>query len=221
MNFIAERMMRKKLNKEDKKFIAPHFPGGIIKPSDLRKIADICEKFPESKIKLSGEIIIGGIEDEKENEKLRNMLGFPTFSIAGFSIRPVKICGGGFICNNNLRDSLSLGLKLDELFHGRTLPFKLIISVSGCSRSCAEPRIRDIGIVASKKGYSIFVGGAAGARPRIGEKLIENVTEEEVIYIIGRIISLYEKKGKTPERLGMFIERIGFESFKEKVFPSP
>lgn len=215
------RMIEKKLDQEDKKFIAPRFPGGVVKPDDLRKIADVCERFPESKIKLTGEIIIGGIRDRERNDEFREMLGISTFSVAGFSVRPVRICAGGYTCDNNLRDSFPFGLKLDEMFSGKKLPFKLIISVSGCSRSCAEPAIRDVGIVASKKGYSISVGGAAGARPRIGEKLIENASEEEVISILEKIIDLYQEDGKTPERLGIFIQRIGFEIFKGKIMGLP
>lgn len=216
MNFLAKRMVMKRLDKEDKKFIAPHFRAGVVTPQDLRKIADVCEKFPESKIKLSSEMIIGGIPDESRNEEFRRMLGLSTFSVAGFCIRPVKICAGGFICDNNLQDSFSLGLKLDEKFSGRMLPFKMIISVSGCARCCSEPLVRDIGIVACRQGYAIFVGGAAGARPRIGIRLADNLSDAEVIDTIERITCLYEKMGKTPERLGMFIERLGFERFKQE-----
>lgn len=219
MNFFMKKMMKRKLDREDKKFIAPHFPGGAVKPDDLRKIADLCERFPESRIKLSGEIIIGGISDEERRGEFRKMLGLPTVSVAGFSVRPVRICAGGFICDHNLQDSRSLGLKLDELFHGRMLPFKMIISVSGCLRSCAEPLVRDIGIVASQKGYAIYAGGAAGAKPRIGKKLFQDINETQVIDIVEKIINLYEKEGKTPERIGKFIERIGFERFKKEIIP--
>ncbi|MDP3787174.1 MAG: NAD(P)/FAD-dependent oxidoreductase [Candidatus Omnitrophota bacterium] len=219
MNFLVKRMVMKRLDKEDKKFIAPHFRAGVVTPQDLRKIADVCEKFPESKIKLGTEIIIGGITEETRNEEFRRILDLPTFSVAGFCIRPVKICSGGFICDNNLQDSFSLGLKLDEKFSGRMLPFKMIISISGCARCCSEPMVRDIGIVACRQGYAIFVGGAAGARPRIGIRLIDNLSESEVIDTMERIIGLYEKMGRTPERLGMFIERIGFERFKQECQP--
>ena len=71
--------------------------------------------------------------------------------------------------------------------------------------------------MASKKGYTIFAGGAAGARPKIGEKLIENASEQEVIDILGKIIDLYQKDAKTPERLGIFMERIGSERFKKEI----
>jgi len=214
-NFITKKMMLNKLEKEDKKFIAPHFQGGVVTAAELRRIADVCEKFPESKIKLTGEIIIGGIKEEGRNEGLRQMLGLPTASVAGFCIRPVKICAGGYTCNNNLQDSFSLGLKLDEKFSGKKLPFKMIIAIAGCSRCCSEPLVKDVGIVASRRGYSLYVGGAAGGRPRIAMRLADNLSDSEVTDIIERIISVYEKTGKAAERLGRFIERIGFDKFKE------
>lgn len=217
MNFLTKKLILHKLEKENKKFIAPHFRGGVVAPADLRKIADICEKFPESKIKLAGEIIIGGIKDGQKNEDCRAMLNLPLYGVAGFSVRPVKLCAGGYICDNNVQDSFGLGIKLDEKFSGRKLPFKMIISVSGCGRCCSEPLVKDIGIVATQQGYSLFVGGAAGRGPRIAMKLREHLGENEVIDIVERIVNVYEKKGKTPERLGFFIEKMGFEKFKEEL----
>ena len=216
MNFIIKKVLEQKIDKEDKKYIAPHFPGGVVTPDDLRKIADMCEKFPESKLKLTGEIIIGNVKDETRNKECRQILGLPTYSVAGFSMRPVKLCSGGYICDNNVRDSFSLGLTLDKKFSGRRLPFKMIISVSGCSRSCSEPLVKDIGVVASKEGYSLFVGGAAGRKPRIAQRLLDNLNEQEVIHAVERIVNLYEKKGRTPERLGIFIEKMGLEKFREE-----
>lgn len=217
MNFIVKKVLERKIDKEDKKYIAPHFPGGLITQDDLRKIADACAKFPEAKIKLTGEIIVGCIKDRARNEDCRVMLGLPTYSVAGFSIRPVKLCSGGYVCDNNVQDSLGLGLKLDKMFSGRRLPFKMIISVSGCGRCCSEPLVKDIGIVASQDGYSLFAAGAAGARPRIARKLLDNLDEGEVVDTVEKIIRLYEGKGKTPERLGIFIEKMGWDKFKEEI----
>lgn len=216
MNFLARKILSAELAKQDAKFIAPHFPAGAVTPQELRRIADACEKFPGCRIKLSAEIIIGGIKDEEQGQELRRTLGMPVSSVAGFCVRPVKACAGGYICGNNQQDSFFLGIKLDERFCGRKLPFKMIISVSGCARCCSEPHVRDIGIVASRKGYSVFVGGAAGARPRIGIKFAENLNEGEVLDTVARIIGVYEKKGRTPERLGAFIERVGLDKFKEE-----
>ncbi|MBF0619052.1 MAG: hypothetical protein HQL19_02665 [Candidatus Omnitrophica bacterium] len=183
--------------------------------ADLRKIADACDMFPDSKLKLSGEITIGNIIDPKENEACREKLGLPTFSIAGFSIRPVKVCAGGYTCNNNLQDSFSFALKLDKRFAGVEVPFKLIISVSGCGRCCSEPQVKDIGLVASRGGYALYVGGAAGGKPKIAVKVAENINEVRALQAVDKIVQFYQKNGKSMERLGALIEKVGIEKFRQ------
>ncbi len=194
--------------------IAPHFPGGVMTPDALRKMADLCEKYPEARLKLSGDLVIGGITDPERNEAGRNLMGLPTYSVSGASIRPVKICSGGYLCENNLQDSFALGLKLDRLFSNKPTPSKLIIAVSGCGRNCAEPLVKDIGIVATPGGYSVYVGGAAGAKPRIAQKLMDQLDEAQVIALVERIVRVYAAKGKARERLGSLIEKMGMDEFK-------
>lgn len=211
---IVDQDSQPNLDKQSAKTIAPHFPGGVITPDELRKIADLCEKYPEAKIKLSGDLIIGGITDPDRNDAGRKLLGLPTYSVSGFSIRPVKICSGGYLCDNNLQDSFSLGLKLDRIFSNKLLPSKLIMAVAGCGRNCSEPLVKDIGIVSTPGGYSVYAGGAAGAKPRIARKIVDRLSEAQVIALVDKIVSVYEANGKARERLGSLIERMGMDSFK-------
>ncbi|MBF0121853.1 MAG: NAD(P)/FAD-dependent oxidoreductase [Candidatus Omnitrophica bacterium] len=217
MNIIVETFIKPNIESESKKFIAPHFPGGVLTSADLRKIADVCEKFPENKLKINGDLTIGGITNPKRNDECRQSLGLPTYSVAGFSIRPVKVCAGGYMCDNNLQDSFSLGLKLDKMFSGKPVPFKLIISVSGCPRGCSEPLVKDIGIISARNGYSVHVGGAAGGKPRIAQKIAEKLNEEQVMALVEKIVTFYELRGKTMERLGVLIDRVGMENFKATI----
>lgn len=193
--------------------IAPHFAAGVLKPDELRRIADLCEQFPEAKIRLSGDLIIGGIADPARQEAALQRLGLPTYDVAGNAIRPIKVCSGGYTCANNVQASFPLATKLDQRFAGRPMPFKLLISVAGCGRCCTEPKVRDIGVVATKTGYAIYVGGAAGAKPRLAQKIADNLSEPEVIGCLERIAAVYQQKGKFPERLGAFIEKLGVEQF--------
>jgi NAD(P)H-nitrite reductase large subunit len=209
-----DKDLKPNLDKQSTKTIAPHFPGGVMTPDDLRKIADLCEKYPESKIKLSGDLIIGGITDPERNAEGRKLLRLPTYNVSGFSIRPIKICSGGYLCDNNVQDSFSLGLNLDRIFTNKPLPSKLIIAVSGCGRNCSEPLVKDIGIVSTPGGYSVYVGGTAGAKPRIAQKIIDQLNEIQVIALVEKIVSVYESKGKARERLGSLIEKMGMEKFK-------
>lgn len=53
-------------------------------------------------------------------------------------------------------------------FKGVETPDKMKIAISGCPNSCIEPALRDIGIIGTKRGFTIFVGGSAGRNLRIG-----------------------------------------------------
>ena len=221
MNVIVSNIIRHQVEKESKKFIVPHFPGGVLTPEALRKMADACEAFPEARLKISGELMIGGITDSRRNDACREKLGLPTFSIAGPSVRPVKACAGGYICDNNVQDTFALSLKLDKLFAGRPLPFKMIIAVSGCGRNCSEPRVRDIGVVAQKNGYVVFAGGAAGGKPRIAREIATVPDDEQVVVLVEKIIQFYAANGRTMERLGAVIERLGMDTFCKACGLSP
>jgi NAD(P)H-nitrite reductase large subunit len=200
--------------KESAKIIAPHFPGGVLTPDDLRKIADACEKFPEARLRLSGDLVIGGFTDPSRHADCQKLLGLPTYSVSGFSIRPVKICSGGYLCDNNLQDSFALGIKLDQLFAGKSVPAKLVMGVAGCGRNCSEPLVKDIGVVATPGGYTLYAGGAAGAKPRLAQKLADQLDGEQVIALVEKILSVYVAHGKPRERLGSVMEKLGLENFK-------
>lgn len=213
---IPENVVQQVNGKDAANIIAPHFPGGVLTPAALRKLADACDKFPEARLRFSGDLLIGGITDPSRKAECQNLLGLPTHSVSGFSIRPVKICSGGYLCPNNLQDSFSLGLKLDQLFAGKSVPAKLVMGVAGCGRNCSEPLVKDIGVVASAGGYAVYAGGAAGAKPRIAQKVADRLNESQVIALVEKILSVYAAHGKARERLGSCIEKIGFAKFKEE-----
>ena len=74
-------------------------------------------------------------------------------------------------------------------------------------------------LVAERTGYTIFVGGNLGRRPRPGMKLIELVAEENLFAILERTVEYYKKEGLEGERLGKLIDRLGLERYKEEVLP--
>jgi NAD(P)H-nitrite reductase large subunit len=90
------------------------------------------------------------------------------------------------------------------------------MAVSGCPNSCAEPAIKDIGVMGTARGYTLMVGGSAAATPRLAEVVAKELSEEEVLEAIERIINFYKSSG-TKKRLGKFIEDTGLEKFKTQV----
>lgn len=111
---------------------------------------------------------------------------------------------------------MKMGMKLDEMYHGYNLPAKFKIGVSGCPNSCADSWIRDIGLIGTKKGWKVVVGGNGGRNPRIAHLFAENLNDDEALGLVKRIID-YFKDLKNPGRIGKYINEIGVEEFKRQI----
>ncbi len=198
--------------------IAPHIPGGITDTATLRKICDVADKYRVDAIKITSaqRIALIGIKEE-ELDAIWADLAQPQGAVIGLCVRSVKICPGTTFCKRAVQDSISLGLKLDAIYHAMPLPSKMKMGVSGCRLSCAEVWVKDIGIMGTLKGWNILVGGTAGVRPRLADILVEDVpSEEEVLAIVAKIVDYYRNNPKK-ERIGRIIEEMGVDGFREAV----
>ena len=177
--------------------IAPHLTGGLITSDQLRNIADVADRYNASAIKVTGaqRIAIVGLKEE-DIDKAWNDLGMKPGAAIGLCVRSVKICPGTTFCKRGLQDSVGLGSKLDGAYHGKDLPNKLKIGVSGCPNSCADSHTRDIGLIGGPKGWMIYVGGRGGVIPRLGDRIMMNVSDDDVFKIIEKIIDIYKENAK-------------------------
>lgn len=196
--------------------VAPHIPGGIVQPDKLRTIADVAEKYGSVlKITSAQRIAIVGIR-EKDIDNVWKELDMKPGAAIGLCVRSIKICPGTIYCKRGQQDSVGIGLKLDEKYHGMELPFKLKMGVSGCMNSCAEPVIKDIGLMGTSKGFRLYAGGSSGVTPRLGNLIAEELSENEALELIERIINFY-KKTNQKKRLGKIIDEIGLDNFKKEI----
>lgn len=197
--------------------IVPHIPGGIILDPDLlHKIADVAKKYGAKALKLTSaqRIAIVGIEPDKI-DAIWDELEMDKGQGIGLCVRSVKICPAMHFCKRAQQDAVTLGLALDEKYHGMQLPSKFKIGVSGCVNSCSESAVKDLGFIGTPKGYSVMIGGSAGARPRLANLLAEGVSPDEAIALADKIIAYYKDNARNYERMGMMIERLGFEKVKQ------
>jgi len=199
--------------------IAPHIPGGIITdPELLVRIANIAKKYncPAIKVTSSQCLAIVGLKEEDLDAAWKE-LGMTPGTAIGLCVRSVKFCPGTTFCKRGQQDSVGLGMEIDRRYHGMTLPSKFKISVSGCPNKCMDALMIDFGIMGTPKGFTVYVGGNGGLNPRFGDKLAEHQTSEQVLQILDRTLSLYKREARTNERLGKFIDRIGFDRYREEV----
>jgi len=197
--------------------VAPHLPGGICDPQTLRKIADVAEKYNAKALKLTSaqRIAIVGIS-EKDLDDVWKDLAMPPGHAVGLCVRSVKFCPGTTFCKRGKQDSVKLGMELDKRYHGTSTPSKFKIGVSGCTNCCAESRIKDLGFIGRPDGWEIVVGGSAAASPTIAQTLVRDLSDDEALDLADRIINFY-KNSDTKLRLGKYIDKIGFDKFKEEV----
>ena len=198
--------------------VAPHIPCGVIKPETLRKLADVAEKYNAQALKITSaaRIAIVGVE-EQDVESIWLELGMSPGAAVGLCVRSVKACPGTTFCKRGQQDSLTVGLELDRKYHGTELPGKLKIGVSGCPNQCAETCIKDIGLVGTLKGWRVLAGGNGGARPRLAQEVARDLSTEQALETIDKIVEFYKSNGKKRQRLGAMMEKMSIEEFKAAV----
>jgi len=198
--------------------VAPHLPCGVVSPDALRKLADVADKYDAAALKVTSaaRIAIVGLK-EADIDNVWADLGMSPGAAVGLCVRSVKACPGTTFCKRGMQDSLSLGMKLDEQYHGLQLPGKLKIGVSGCPNQCAETCIKDIGLMGTSKGWKLLVGGNGGGKPRLSRELAKDLTTEQALEMIAKVIDYYKANATPRQRIGAMLEKIDFEEFKAAV----
>ncbi|QMU23414.1 nitrite reductase large subunit NirB [Gordonia rubripertincta] len=196
--------------------VVPQMKGGVTSPEQLRKIADVAEKYSIPMIKATGGQRLDLLGVKKEDlPKVWEDLGMPSGYAYGKSFRTVKTCVGTDYCRFGLGDSTQLGIDIETRYQGLESPGKLKLAVTGCPRNCAEALCKDFGVVAIGDGkWEIYVGGAAGAHVRKGDLLATVDSPDEVIRLCGIFIQYYREQGKWLERTYAFVPRIGIEELR-------
>jgi len=198
--------------------IAPHTPCGVVTPQLLRTLADVAEKYDAKALKITGatRIAIVGIREE-DIDAVWEELGLKPGAAVGLCVRSVRACPGNTFCKIGQQDALGMGMKLDAIYHGMELPNKFKMAVSGCNLNCAESWVRDVGLFGKPKGWTLVVGGNVGASPRIAQELLSDLSDEQALEAIEKVVGYYRENAKKGERLGKMIERVGLETLKQKV----
>jgi nitrite reductase (NADH) large subunit len=196
--------------------VVPQMKGGVTSVEQLRKIADVAEKYDVPMIKLTGGQRIDLLGIPKETlPKVWADLDMPSGYAYGKSFRTVKTCVGSDYCRFGLGDSTALGVSLESRFQGIEGPGKMKLAVSGCPRNCAESLVKDVGVVAVGDGrWEIYVGGAAGAHIRKGDLLATVSTPAEVTTLTGRFLQFYRENANWLERTYAFVPRLGIERIR-------
>ena len=198
--------------------VVTRIPAGIVTPDDLEKIAKIGRKYrvPMLKITSGQRIALIGIEPDNV-QKIIHELGPLAKPETAPCVKFVQACLGTDMCRYGNQDSIGLARALDGQFKDQTFPAKIKIGVSGCPRSCGESHSRDIGIMGTNKGWTVFFGGNGGTRPRFADLIARNLSATEALDCAQRCAEYYRGHAKPHERTARFMERIGIDTLKSEL----
>ncbi|MGZ3938496.1 MAG: nitrite reductase large subunit NirB [Flavisolibacter sp.] len=191
--------------------VVPRIPGGEITPDKLIVIGQIAKKYNlYTKITGGQRIDMFGahLNDLPSIWEELIAAGFESGHAYGKALRTVKSCVGSTWCRFGLHDSVSFAIKVEERYRGLRAPHKIKSAVSGCIRECAEAQSKDFGIIATEKGWNLFVCGNGGSKPQHAQLLAQDLDDETCIRYIDRFLIFYIKTADPLARTATWLNKM-------------
>jgi nitrite reductase (NADH) large subunit len=191
--------------------VVPRVPGGEITPDKLIVLGEVARDFGlYTKITGGQRIDLFGARVEQLPAIWRRLVdaGFESGHAYGKALRTVKSCVGSEWCRYGVQDSVGLAIALELRYRGLRAPHKLKSAVSGCARECAEARSKDFGVIATEKGWNLYVCGNGGFRPRHADLLVSDVDTETLVRTIDRFLMFYVRTADRLQRTAPWLEEM-------------
>ena len=191
--------------------VIPRVSGGEITPEKLIIIGTVAKKYGlYTKITGGQRIDMFGARKQDLLAIWQELVdgGMESGHAYAKSLRTVKSCVGTTWCRFGIGDSVGMAVRLEERYKSLRSPHKIKGGVSGCVRECAEAQNKDFGLIATEKGFNVFVGGNGGATPRHSELLAKDVPPDDVIPILDRYLSFYIRTADKLQRTARWIENL-------------
>ncbi len=220
--FINDRV-HANIQKDGTFSVVPRMRGGVTTPAELRKIADVADKYNVPMVKVTGSQRLDLLGVKKADlPKIWADLDMPSGQAYTKGVRMVKTCVGSTFCRFGTQDSISAGIELETRLENLYTPHKFKMGVVGCPRNCAEATVKDLGLVGQEGNWQVVVGGAAGKGVRKADLLVTVETTEEALEAGSLFFQYYRENANYLERSYDFVERLGIEKIrKETVYAPP
>ncbi len=215
--FINERS-HANIQKDGTYSVIPRMWGGETSASELRRIANVVEKYRIPTVKVTGGQRLDLLGVRKEDlPAVWKDLDMPSGHAYAKALRTVKTCVGSEWCRFGTQDSTRMGQELERALWRMQAPHKVKLAVSGCPRNCAESGIKDVGVIGVESGWEIYVAGNGGIKTEVAQFFCKVGTREEVLEYAGAFLQLYREEGFYLERTVHFVARLGLDYAKKRV----
>jgi nitrite reductase (NADH) large subunit len=199
------------LQKDGTYSVVPRVPGGEITPAKLIALGETAKKFGlYTKITGAQRIDLFGARVEQLPLIWKDLIaaGFESGHAYGKALRTVKSCVGSTWCRYGVQDSVAMAIRIEQRYRGLRSPHKLKMAVSGCTRECAEAQGKDVGVIATEKGWNLYVCGNGGIKPRHADLLAKDLSDGQLIQFIDRFLMLYIRTGDRLQRTSTWLENL-------------
>jgi nitrite reductase (NADH) large subunit len=202
--------------------VVPRMPGGEVTADGLIAVGQVAKKYGlYTKITGGQRVDLFGARLEQLPSIWEELIaaGFESGHAYGKALRTVKSCVGSTWCRYGVGDSVGFAIALENRYKGLRTPHKVKFGVSGCTRECAEAQGKDVGLIATDKGWNLYVCGNGGMKPRHAELLASNLTEEEVVHLVDRFLMFYVRTADRLQRTSTWRENLegGLDYLKQVV----
>ena len=191
--------------------VVPRVPGGEITPDQLIALGWIARKHGlYSKITGAQRVDLFGARLEQLPHIWRDLVaaGFESGHAYGKALRTVKSCVGSTWCRFGVQDSVSFAIRLENRYKGLRAPHKLKSAVSGCARECAEAQGKDFGVIATEKGYNLYLCGNGGMKPQHAQLFATDLDEDTLIRYLDRFLMFYVRTGERLQRTAAWFNNL-------------
>jgi len=219
--FINDRV-HANIQKDGTFSVVPRIRGGVTSAEELRRIADVADKYEVRMVKITGSQRIDLLGVNKSDlPKIWADLGMPSGQAYTKGVRMVKTCVGTDFCRFGVQDSISAGIEMERSFENLYTPHKVKMGAVGCPRNCAEATVKDIGLVGQDGSWQVVVGGAAGKSVRKADLLITVESTGEALQAAQLFFQYYRENSNYLERTYDFVERLGIEKIRKETVYDP
>ncbi|MFT3857644.1 MAG: nitrite reductase large subunit NirB [Aquabacterium sp.] len=191
--------------------VVPRMAGGEVTPDGLIAVGQVAKKYGlYTKITGGQRVDLFGARVEQLPLIWEELIaaGFESGHAYGKSLRTVKSCVGSTWCRYGVDDSVGLAVELENRYKGLRAPHKIKFGVSGCTRECAEAQGKDIGVIATEKGWNLYVCGNGGMKPRHAELFASDLTKAQLIALIDRVLMFYVRTADRLQRTSTWRENL-------------
>jgi len=215
--FVNERA-HANIQKDGTYSVIPRMWGGETSSAELRRIADVVDKYRIRTVKVTGgqRIDLLGVA-KADLPAVWKDLDMPSGHAYAKALRTVKTCVGSEWCRFGTQDSTEMGKRLERALWRMYAPHKVKLAVSGCPRNCAESGIKDVGVIGVESGWEIYIGGNGGIKTEVAQFLVKVKTADDVLEYAGAFLQLYREEGWYLERTVHYLARVGLDHVKRRV----